>query len=366
LSATCPERTDAQLGREDVFGAALRWIGTGMALALEGFHGPDPDTVLRAQRAFLAVNEVDRILLTGSGGNLQPFLPLDPFHGVHRAYVWQGVGPPQFVQVNATTVRHEDGRYAWSWPAGQVHSYEGLNIVAAIADPVTNRLQDPAWLYSAPTLRRVAYFSRGQAGHPQYWIEASPTGHDRFARYRIGLSDIWRKLGSSAPGRDQMMAPLPESHRDQGTVYEQLVAAELIRQSGSHFACYRPGMDIAGRDLLVQLVDTWRAIYLQIKGTTQIVRGTRLQCLVKRWTFRPSEDFWLAFYFFDPAEGNFWKYCWLVPSLDFAALTADQHFEGSLSFQVTLDGEDNKWRRFRHEIDAQASVLRKGLLSLTR
>ena len=52
-----------------------------MALALEGFHGPDPDTVLRAQRAFLAVNEVDRIILTGSGGNLQPFIPLDPFHG---------------------------------------------------------------------------------------------------------------------------------------------------------------------------------------------------------------------------------------------------------------------------------------------
>src|SRR5438094_10182656 len=61
------------------------WIGAGMALDLERFHGPDPNTVLRAERAFLAVNEVDRIIVTGSGGNLHPFLPLDPFHGVHRA-----------------------------------------------------------------------------------------------------------------------------------------------------------------------------------------------------------------------------------------------------------------------------------------
>lgn len=337
-----------------------------MAQNLERFHGPDADTVLRAQRAFLAVNEVDRFILTGSDGNLQPFLPLDPFHGVHRAYAWQGVGPPQFVQVNATAVRHEDGRYAWSWPAGQVHSYEGLSIIAAIADPMTNRLQDPAWFFSATTLRRLAWFSRGRAGHPQYWIEASPTGHDRFARHRILLGDLSTRLGPPPQARDQIMAALPESHRDQGTVYEQLVAADLIRQSGGHFAIYRPGMDIAGRDLLVQLIDTWRAIYLQIKGTTQIVRGTRLQCLVKRWTFRPSKDFWLAFYFFDAAKGSFWKYCWLVPSLDFAALTADQHFAGSLSFQVTLEGEDNRWRKFRYETDAQGSVLRKGLLSLTR
>jgi hypothetical protein len=55
-------------------------------------------------------------------------------------------------------------------------------------------------------------------------------------------------------------------------------------------------MDIAGRDLLVQLVDTWRALSMQIKGTTMIVRGTRIQCLVKRWTFVPSPNFWLAFY----------------------------------------------------------------------
>ena len=88
--------------------------------------------------------------------------------------------------------------------------------------------------------------------------------------------------------------------------------------------------------------------------------------MVKRWTFSPSEDFWLAFYFFDVETGNFWKYCWLVPSLEFAALTADQHFSRSLSFQVTLEGEDNRWRKFRHEIDNQAAVLRKALLSLTR
>ena len=335
-----------------------------MALALDAFHGPDPDTVLRAPRAFIAVNEVDRILLTGSGGNLQPFIPLDPFHGVHRAYAWQGIGPPQFVQVNATGVRHSYGRCDWTWPASQIHPYDGLTIIATMVDPLTGQLQDPAWVFPARTFKRIAYLSRGPRG-PQYWIIASPTGNDRFSRHRVPLQDLWKKL-VPAPAEDQQLGPASESKRDQGTTYEQICAAELIRQSRGRFALYRPAMDIAGRDLLVQLVDSWRTISLQIKGTTQIVRGTRIQCLVKRWTFTPSEDFWFAFYFFDVTTGTFWKYCWLVPSLDFAALTADQHFPRSISFQVTLEGEDNRWRPYRHEIGQQAQVLGKALLSLTR
>jgi len=329
------------------------------------FHGPDPDTVLRAQRAFLAVNEIDRIVLTGSGGNLQPFIPLDPFHGVHRAYAWQGVGPPHFVQVNATAAQHSYGRGDWVWPASQIHPYDGLTIMAAMVDPVTGQVQDPAWTFPARTFKRIAYLSRGPRG-PQYWIIASPTGHDRFARNRVPLQELWKSVAPTPPEAEPQLGPTSESTRDQGTTYEQMVAADLIRQSQGRLALYRPGMDIAGRDLLVQLVDSWRTISLQIKGTTMIVRGTRIQCLVKRWTFIPSEDFWLAFYFFDATKGAFWKYCWLVPSIDFAALTADQHFPRSVSFQVTLEGEDNRWRPYRHPIEEQGHVLRKALLALTR
>jgi hypothetical protein len=137
-----------------------------MALAVDGFHGPEPDTILRARRSFLAVNEVDRFVLTGSGGNLQPFLPLDPFHGVHRAYAWQGVGAPHFVQVNASAARHDDGRYGWNWPAAQVHSYHRLSIIAAIEDAATGRLQDPAWIYPSTALRAPTVLDRSIADWP--------------------------------------------------------------------------------------------------------------------------------------------------------------------------------------------------------
>jgi len=104
-----------------------------MALALEHFHGPHPDTVLRAQRAFLALNEIDRVILTGSGGNLHPFLPLDPFHGIHRAYAWQGVGRPHFVEVSASARRHSNGDYEWTWPVQQVHSFDRV-IMRAVTE----------------------------------------------------------------------------------------------------------------------------------------------------------------------------------------------------------------------------------------
>ena len=58
-------------------------------------------------------------------------------------------------------------------------------------------------------------------------------------------------------------------------------------------------MDLAGRDLLVQLTGSWRAIYLQVKVRTRLTDGTRLQCQVRRDTFQPAEDFWFSFYYFD-------------------------------------------------------------------
>jgi hypothetical protein len=133
--------------------------------------------------------------------------------------------------------------------------------------------------------------------------------------------------------------------------------------SGGRLAVYRPAMDVAGRDLLVQLVDSWRTLSVQVKGTARM-EGTAIQFLVRRNTFVPSEDFWLAFYFFDASLGSFWKYCWLVPSLEFARLTADQHIAGRIYFRVTVDGENNRWRRFRYEISEQGAVLGKALLRL--
>jgi hypothetical protein len=337
-----------------------------VALAIPDPHGPDSLTMLRAQRAYLAVNEIDRAILTNSGARLHPFLPLDPFHGVHRAYAWKGIGRPAFVQVNASARAHRNETYEWTWPAAQTHTYDGLHIIATIADPITGGLTDPAWVFPARSFRRVAYLSHPPGQMPQYWVIASPTHPDRFHRYRMPLRDIWRQLHPPSAEVLQTAHPSRWSTRDEGTVYEHLVTAELIAQSRGRLAVYRPAMDIAGRDLLVQLVGTWRTVSVQIKGASRLAKGSGFACLVKRWTFTPSEDFWFGFYFFDVATGSFWKYCWLVPSLEFAALTADQRYATSIKFTVTLEGEENRWRKFRHPIENQVAVLHKALLSLRR
>lgn len=321
--------------------------------------------VLRAQRSYLAINELDRIALTYSAGAFQPFIPLDPFHGVHRAYLWQGVGQPRFVNVNAVATTDMAGRCEWTWPAKEVHRYDHLTYVAVAIDPSTGQVKDDAWLYSSTALRRAAYLSHAKAGD-EYWIVASPSGQDRFARYRLPVPELWRALAPPNARPLTLVETSTASSRDEGTMYEELVAAQLLSQDSGRLALYRPAMDIAGRDLLVQLVNTCRALSLQIKGTDVVVRGGRIQCMVRRNTFRPARDFWLAFYFFDLMRGSFWPYCWLVPSLDFAALTKDQHNPSILSFQVTLDGEDNRWRPFRRNLNEQGSVLHHALLELPR
>jgi hypothetical protein len=335
-----------------------------MVLAAEPPHQLDSPAG-RAERSFLAVNEVDRIVLTGSGGRLHPFIPLDPFHGIHRAYAWEGVGAPRFALITAASRRHSNGDYEWTWPAGQIHQYDRLTIVAVTEDPASGQIQDPAWAFSPRAFHRAAYFTDA-SGHPQYWIAASPHGHDRFWRHRVPLADLWRRLAPSTASRVELTARSHRGTRDEGTVYEQLVAADLIRQSAGRLALYRPAMDIAGRDMLVQLVNSWKTLSLQIKGTTMIIRGSVIQIMVKRHTFRPAKDFWFAFYFFDTATGSFWKDCWLVPSLEFAELTKNQHFAGSIGFHVTLNGQDNRWMKFRHPITDQAAVLHNALLAIRR
>lgn len=325
----------------------------------------DADTVLRAQRAFIALNELDRVLLTNSGGRLHPLIPLDPFHGIQRAYAWDGIGPPHFVQVSASARRHSNGDYEWTWPTHQIHQYARLTMLAVVVDPVTGQIEDPAWVFSPRGFRQIAYVTEAR-GHPQYWIAASPHGHDRFWRHRVPLNELWKHIAPSDLHRSERPWVGHGATRDEGTVYEQLVAADWIWQSRGRLAVYRPAMDIAGRDYLVQLANSPKAIFVQVKGTIKIIRGSVIQIMVKRPTFHPAEDFWFAFYFFDVAEGRLWKDCWLVPSLDFADLTKDQHFPGSIGFHVTLNGKENRWLKYRHDIDNQAAVLHKALISLSR
>jgi len=320
----------------------------------------------REQIGWLVEQDLDRTLLLGSKGRLQPYLPVVDSRRVDRAYAWDGIGLPWFVQVKGIGAPRSDGRYSWTIPAAHFTPYERFLVVLSIIDVAAGRLRDPIWCLPAERLIRLAAHGHHSAADEVLGITASPTGRDAMSRHRTTLAALWKLLAPS-PQLPAVAAPLPEFpelHQEQGAFYELSPIVELLRESEDDLLPFRPASDIAGRDLLIQRVDSWRALYLQIKGTGRLAERDRIQLAVRRHTFVPAEDFWLGFYYFDSQLGRFFPDCWLVPSLQFASRTAAQRDATGLTFVAHLAAERDQWREFRHPITEQTAVLRSALSRL--
>ena len=139
---------------------------------------------------------------------------------------------------------------------------------------------------------------------------------------------------------------------------------ELMRGNHKDLLLFRPAFDIKGRDLLVQLVDSPDAIYMQIKGTAVRRNTDSVRFHVRRNTFVPADDFWLAFHFWDRRRAALFPECWLVPSRELARRTAHQRDARSLTVDARLDASVDRWADFRHPVHDQADVLRGALRGL--
>ncbi len=320
----------------------------------------------REQVGWLGEQDLDRALLLGSQGRLQPYLPVVDSRRVDRAYAWDGIGPPWFVQVKGTGAARSDGRYSWSIPAAHFTAYERLLVVPSIIDVTEGRLRDPVWCVPADELVQLAGHGYDSATGAVLEVTASPTGRDAISHYRTTLAGLWERLAPSPrlPAAAAPLSEFPALHQEQGAFYELSQIVELLRGSQDDLLPFRPASDIAGRDLLIQHVDSSRALFLQIKGTDRLAERDSIHCLVRRRTFVPAEDFWLGFYYFDLHLGRFFPDCWLVPSLQFARRTADQRDATVLTFETMLTEEHDRWREFRHPMTDQAAVIRAALSAL--
>lgn len=151
---------------------------------------------------------------------------------------------------------------------------------------------------------------------------------------------------------------------ERGAYFEYAAVAEMLSGGSGRLVCYRPAVDIAGRDLLIQLENSWRAVSLQIKGTARLYDGDAVHCWVPRNTFAPRSDFRLGFYYFDKSRPGMFPECWQMSSEDFVRMTADQRSPTALHFRAHLDPERDRWRAFRLPIGDQGKAMRRALAAL--
>ena len=144
-------------------------------------------------------------------------------------------------------------------------------------------------------------------------------------------------------------------------MYEFGLITELLRGNHEDLLLFRPAFDIKGRDLLVQRVGSPMALFAQVKGTA-VVRGHDLvRFHVRRNTFVPAEDFWLALYCWVHRPAGLFPECWLIPSIALAQGTAHQRDSSYLTIDARLDATVDRWAVWRCPIHEQADVFRAGL-----
>jgi hypothetical protein len=292
-----------------------------------------------------------------------PFLPIPDAHKVDRAYSWDGTGTPHFVQVKTSSDTERPEVHFFVLPARGFEPYDRLWIAALPIDPVSRRICAEGWLFPSKELVRLAaHHYDHNGGNIAYNWKANLHGKDKFAPYRHPIEEFPSILGAQ-PRTQALSARRPWEGTEEGAVYEWAFVAELLRGGVHELAVYRPTSDIAGRDFIVQLVNSPKALYVQVKGTTVASSVGGFGSRVGRGTFAPAYDFWFVFYFYDLERGTLFEECWMVPSHDFARLTADQRAE-DLRFFAHLDPAKDQWRAYRRPFRSQADVLRKALHAL--
>ena len=316
----------------------------------------------RPEIGWLGELAVDQAAVIGSGGRLIPWIPLVDAHGVDRAYSWDGVGAPSFAQVKTSGFVDEEGRHRWELRAGSFAPYARFSVVLAVIDPTSNRVGDVFWCLDSTKVRRLARREYDRALRTDvYRLDASPTHDDRLAPYRCTRNTLWRGFAPGPGLRPAAIRQLPVLRIDQGGVYEFAMFTELMRGNHKDLLLFRPAFDIKGRDLLVQLVNSPHAVFVQVKGTAMRRGDDLIRFHVRRNTFVAADDFWFALYFWEQRRSAFFPECWLVPSRELAVRTAHQRDAAYLTIDARLDSSVDRWADYRHPIQDQAEVLRGAL-----
>jgi hypothetical protein len=319
----------------------------------------------RAQIGWLGELAVDEANVVGSGGRLIPYIPLVDAHGVDRAYCWNGMGAPSFAQIKTSGFTDEEGRHRWELRASSFAAYPRFCVVLNTIDPRSGQFGNAVWRLDSTLVRRLARLEYDSALRTEvYRLDASPTHDDRLAPYRHPRDELWKEFAPRVGLRAAATEKLPVLRIDQGGVYEFAMFTELLRGNRKDLLLFRPAFDIMGRDLLVQLVNSPFAVFVQIKGTA-VRRGDDLiRFHVRRKTFVPADDFWLALYFWEERRRAMFPECWLVSSRELARRTAHQRDANMLTVDARLDRSVDRWADCRYPIQDQADVFRGALRAL--
>jgi len=316
----------------------------------------------RPELGWLGEHLVDMDVVRGSGFRVVPWIPLVDAHGIDRAYSLDGTGKPAMVQIKTSGSLDKVGRYHWTARVGSSRKLDGVSMVLGISDPGGLPAGDIYWCLDAAAVRKLASKEYDRALRAEvYELAAYPTREDKLSPYRLTRNDLWHRLIPGEPLLQAAPLQFPTLELDQGGVYEFATITDIMVGNRKDLLIFRPAFDIHGRDLLVQLLGSPRAGYLQIKGTGVLRGDDQVRVRVRRSTFRAADDFWIVMRLWNRRLGVIHPEVWLVSSKDLVRRTAHQRDVNYHTLDAHLDPSKDRWADCRYPANELADVLRSAL-----
>lgn len=150
-----------------------------------------------------------------------------------------------------------------------------------------------------------------------------------------------------------------------GSGIEHLVAAHCVLASKGLLNASRPMFDDSGVDLVFSLRGKPATLAVQVKSrfdTSKRVERGSFRVDIRKATFEPRADLAILAVLYDSVELDFGP-IWLVPSLEFATLTAAQSATRRVwVMAMSLAGANNQWAPYRRS----RSNLHEGLIAMLK
>ena len=319
----------------------------------------------RPELGWVGEHLVDMDVVRGSGFRVVPWIPLVDAHGIDRAYSLDGIGRPAMVQIKTSASLDEAGRYHWTFRVGSFEKLDGVSMVLGISDPGGFPTGDIYWCLDASAVRKLASKEYDRALRAEvYQLAAYPTRADKLASYRLTRDGLWRRLVTGDSLLQAAPLQFPTLQLDQGGVYEFATITDIMVGNRQDLLVFRPAFDIHGRDLLVQLLGSPHAAYLQIKGTAILRGDDQVRVRVRRSTFRAAEDFWIVMRLWNRHLGAIHPEVWLVSSKELVRRTAHQRDVHYHTLDAHLDPAKDRWADCRYPSNQLAQALRAALTQL--
>ncbi len=143
------------------------------------------------------------------------------------------------------------------------------------------------------------------------------------------------------------------------SITETLFALTCLLNSDGRISVAIPLVDDEGIDLLVyKSKASGKVLFIQVKSRFTLTGRGRYRSQVRKKSFIPRKDLYLAFVYFNKETKKLGEIIWFIPSLDFIRLVGGQGAQRKIYvFHTKFTAQNDMWAKYKFNINDISQTL---------